>query len=60
MDAAETPTEVVNRTSDCCRLCRSPGNLVECLPKIYLKSQIGKAALVMCWRWCAKTLVSHL
>ena len=49
MDAAETLTEVINRASDCCHLCRGPENLVQCLPKIYLMSQIGKAALAMCW-----------
>ena len=58
MDAAVTLTEVMNRVSNCCRLCRSPGNLVECLLKIYLKSQIRKTALAMCWCWFAKILVS--
>ena len=57
MDAKETPTEVVNRASDCCHLCRSPGNLVECLPKIYSKSQLGKAALTLMYQNIGLTLV---
>ena len=52
MDAAETSTEVVNRASDCCRLCRSPGNLVKCLPKIYSESNregsLGYVIALMC------------